>query len=227
MSPLAALLLLGCAAGTPAPGSSPRFREELTSCPSKPPLGTSFYWPASASGPIPLAVVLVGAQPWNRYGDLATKPWSHYRDIAEALASAGTAVLLFDKGGTGETGGRSPEFADRVNEAVAAVACGRARTEVGSVVLVGHSQGAAVALAAAPEAVPDRIVLLAPGAGLPDFPAGVPVAIIQPTGEASPSVKATLIPGVNHLFLREPARAGTSRVDPQALAAIVAAVRAR
>ncbi len=186
-------------------------------------IGASFFWPSAGTASLTTAVVAVGAQRWNRYGDLPGQPWGHYRDIALAVAGRGAAVVLFDKGGTGVTGGPPATFDARVREVLQVLSCVRTRPEVGSIVLVGHSQGAAVVAAAAVRNPPLRLVLLAPSAGV-STDVGIPVTVIQPATEATPALRPILVGGVNHLFLPEPATAGTSHVSAEALEQIGDAV---
>ena len=222
---LAAMLFVGCAAGPGSAGTPAAIREETFSCEGAgAPIGASFYWPATGTVSLPTAVIAVGAQRWNRYGDLPDRPWGHYRDIANALAARGVAVVLFDKGGTGVTGGPPSSFDTREDEVLQVVACARARPEVGPVTYVGHSQGAAVMVAAAARDRPARLVLLSPAAGTGAAPAGLPVTVIQPASEATPALRPTVVAGVNHLLIPEPAVAGTSHVSPEALTLIGDAV---
>jgi pimeloyl-ACP methyl ester carboxylesterase len=186
-------------------------------------------------GPRPGAVVLVGAQGWDRYGDLPDGPkWVHYRDVAEAIAGAGGVALLFDKGGTGETGGPPAGATQRVREAVAAAACLRSRPEVdpARVWLVGHSQGAMVAVRAAPEAKPAGLALLSPIAS--EAPAGLPFVVVRGTadgGEATdagllagrPDARRVLVEGGDHLLMV----GGSARISEVATRAVAEAVTGR
>lgn len=224
---LAALLLGGCAAGSGASGAPAAAREEVFVCEGAgAPIAASVFLPATGTVSLPTAIVAVGAQRWDRYGDLPGKPWGHYRQIAEALTARGAAVILFDKGGTGATAGPPATFASRVAELLQVVGCTRARPEVGPITYVGHSQGAAVVVEAARTERPAALVLLSPAPGTGEAPEGVPSTVIQAASEATPSLRPITIPGVNHLLFPEPAVAGTSRVADEALRAIGDAVLA-
>lgn len=224
---LAAFLSSGCAAGSGAGAEPAATREETFSCEGAgAPIGASIFWPTKGTVSLPTAIVVVGAQRWDRYGDLPDKAWGHYRDIAQALAARGAAAVLFDKGGTGVTGGPPASFDRRVDELTQVVACARARPEVGPLTLVGHSQGASVALAQARRDAPAALVLLSPAAGGGDLPEGVPVTVIQAAAEATPALRPILIPNANHLLMIEPAVAGTTHVAPEALQVITDAVLA-
>jgi uncharacterized protein len=89
-----------------------------------------------------------------------------FAQLANALADAGFAVVRYDKRGVGQSGGRS-EFAtlnDYAEDAVAVVKFLEKRKDVDPkrIALVGHSEGAAVALLAARRAGQvDAIVLVA------------------------------------------------------------------
>jgi pimeloyl-ACP methyl ester carboxylesterase len=187
------------------------------SCPHDPPLAATLVLPAKT--PAPTAIIAVGAQMWDRWGDLPEKQWGHYRDVARALQAAGAAALVFDKGGTGATGGPARDVTGRADEVEAAVACARARPEVGPIWLIGHSQGSAVVVQAAATVKPAGMVLLSP---IVPPPAGA--VAIQAEAESNPAWSPIVIPGASHLLMPEPAEAGVSHVDPRALRAVVAAV---
>lgn len=212
-------------------------REVRLSCPAPDrPLGASLWLPAVATGPLPTAVVLVGAQPWDRNGDLPGTPWGHYRDVARAVAEAGGAALLFDKGGTGETGGDPADLDQRVREAVAAVACVRARPEVDDarVVFVGHSQGSVVAARAARAAGVAGLVLLSPVVGAAEVPA-LPLVIVRGEADggraadeallkARPDATHVLVPNGGHLLFEGDTSPGVSHVSVVATGAVARAV---
>ncbi len=148
------LAILACNTSTPpAPGEpreapmNPAAEGTDVWCPAEPrPLAGTWLAP-KGDGPFPTALILVGARPWNRWGDAPDAPWGHYRDIAEALVAGGAAVLVFDKGGTGQTGGTTVNLSARVTEARAAVSCALAQpgADPQRFSLVGHSQGSVVA----------------------------------------------------------------------------------
>lgn len=204
------LLLLACAHPTPASADT-----ELV-CAHDPPLHGTLV---GTSGPV--VVVVVGAQMWDRWGDLPDKKWGHYRDITHALADAGASAYTFDKGGTGATGGEPQDLDGRVGELLAAVTCVRAARPTAPIVLLGHSQGAAVVAAAAAQVAPAAVVLLNPAVAPP---AGA--VVLQDDAEARPEWNPIVIPGADHLLFPSPAVAGVTHVDPRALDAIVHAVLA-
>ncbi|WP_374516501.1 alpha/beta hydrolase [Brevundimonas sp.] len=124
--------------------------------------------------PRAVAVILPGSGPTNRDGD------SHlgiaagtYRLLAEGLAGEGVATLRIDKRGI--AGSASPtfsetdlRFSDYVDDARAWAAEAAARTGQPCAWLIGHSEGALVALAATADDHPGicGLVLLS-GAGRP------------------------------------------------------------
>ena len=76
-----------------------------------------------------------------------------FAQLANALADAGFAVVRYDKRGVGQSGGRS-EFAtlnDYAEDVVAVIKFLEKRKDIDPkrIALVGHSEGAAVALLAA------------------------------------------------------------------------------
>jgi len=216
-------MLAACTSGRG--GADPaEFREERATCPGRRPVGMSYFWPTRGTVSLPTAIVVVGGQRWDRYGDLQDKRWGHYRQIAQALAKQGAAAVLFDKGGTGETGGPPADLPGRIGELVQVAGCVRERMEVGELTLIGHSQGASVVVAAASEVAPRRLVLLSPGTALGELPEGMPVTVIQAADEAIPSLRPITFPGVNHLLIEEPATPGVSKVAPEVLATIARVV---
>jgi dienelactone hydrolase len=222
---LLGLLLMACDRSEPAPTTpaAPTRVEpgSAVTCPAEPrPLAGSWLAP-DGPGPFPTAVILVGARSWNRWGDQPDAPWGHYRDIAQALVSSGSAVLVFDKGGTGETGGATVDESARVKEAHAAVAC--ALTQPGAdptrLALIGHSQGSTIATLAAVQGAPVQglvllspVVDLAPLAALPD---GLAVTLVrgsldgadaddkrlQVLGARKLQARQAVIPSADHLLL--------------------------
>ncbi len=158
---------------------------ELT-CPAPDrPLGATLWLPPAGTGPFAAGVALVGGQMWNRDGDLPDSAWHHYADVADAISRGGGAALLFDKGGTGATGGPPADDGQRVREAVAALACVRQRPEVdgGRVTLIGHSDGSVVATEVAlGDPTLHGLVLLSRGADperLAQLPVTLPVLLVR------------------------------------------------
>jgi len=98
------------------------------------------------------AVVLVGGSgPQDRDGARPELPgYAPWRDVSDALATAGLAVLRLDDRGTGESTGRfaGATTEDFAHDAAAAVAWLRrqAMIDPARIAIVGHSEGAVVAL---------------------------------------------------------------------------------
>jgi uncharacterized protein len=96
-------------------------------------------------GPFPAVVLLQGSGPEVR--------WGTSRFIADRLALAGVAALIFDKRGSGDSGGdwKTADYDDLARDALAGVALVGARPEIDAarVGLHGHSQGGFVAVRAA------------------------------------------------------------------------------
>ena len=153
--------LLGIAAcTTPAPTGTWREERAVVAIDGSTTLVGSLTLPAS---PTPLAAVqprvpgvllIGGSGPQDRDGArVELSGYAPWRELSESLAAAGMAVLRLDDRGTGESGGRfagatTDDFARDVAAAVrwlrAQPAIDRAR-----IALVGHSEGAVVALLAA------------------------------------------------------------------------------
>ncbi|CAM2960427.1 alpha/beta hydrolase [Prescottella defluvii] len=115
----------------------------------------------------PVAIVLTGSGQMNRDGDHATLAIGISRALAEALARNGIASLRYDKRGVARSGGDyyATGLADNVADAAAAIEwlCGSAGFGRDAVAVIGHSEGACLAMAlGADRAVdPSAVVLLA------------------------------------------------------------------
>ncbi len=97
-------------------------------------------------GPHPAAVLLSGDGQQDRDWTFGKLKMAKF--ISDRMASRGIAVLRFDDRGTGGSGGESEiraSFADRCNDALAAMRLLRSRSGVGAVGLCGHSGGAIIA----------------------------------------------------------------------------------
>ena len=107
--------------------------------------------PTGASGRGPAVVLVPGSIPQNRDGTIYGVPM--LGQLAGALADAGFLVVRYDKRGTGQSGGRVenaglPEYADDVAHIVDWL---KKRRDVDDkrIAVVGHSEGAAIAMIAA------------------------------------------------------------------------------
>lgn len=109
----------------------------------------------------PAAVILAGSGPNLRDGNLGT-----YRRIAEGLAANGIRSVRYDKRGIGESRALVAREDDVVlqhfvDDAVAAARDLQARQDVSAVTIIGHSEGALLAILAAAKINVAGIVLLA------------------------------------------------------------------
>jgi pimeloyl-ACP methyl ester carboxylesterase len=142
-------------------------------------IGT-FTQPAGGPARGPAALILAGSGPTPRDGNFGT-----YRRIAQGLAANGIRSLRYDKRGVGESGALVTREEDLllqhyVDDAVSAVRDLEARPDVSAVVIIGHSEGALLAILTAKAIKVAGIVLLAgPGrrfdAILREQLAGVPL----------------------------------------------------
>lgn len=115
---------------------------------------------AGAAGPFAGVVILSGSGPQDRDGMIAGQPV--YAALADGLASAGIASLRLDDRGVGMSSGPVPRApADLASDAAAALAFLRSEPDISCAGFAGHSEGAMLALLAAPEAEPAFIVSLA------------------------------------------------------------------
>jgi uncharacterized protein len=116
---------------------------------------------------LPAVVLIAGSGPLDR--DETAYGIPIFAQLANALADAGFAVVRYDKRGVGQSGGRN-EFAtlsDYAEDAVAVVKFLEKRKDIDPkrIALVGHSEGAAVALLAARRAGNVSAVAMIAGLG--------------------------------------------------------------
>jgi uncharacterized protein len=137
-------------------------------------LAGTLLTPKAASGPRPAVVLITGSGQQTRDETLpiaGLEEYRPFRQIAEALASAGFAVLRVDDRGAGlSSGGGTVGQAttrDFANDTRAQVAWLRARRDVNParITLVGHSEGAMIAsqVAAADPRIRGVVMMAGPG----------------------------------------------------------------
>lgn len=115
------------------------------------------------------ALLVGGSGPLDRDSDTRRMRLGGGRLLAAALADHGVASLRHDKRGVGGSSGsyHAAGLSDNVADAAAALAALRAQPGVDRVVVVGHSEGALIALQlAVGDHPPDGVVLLS-GAARP------------------------------------------------------------
>ena len=123
--------------------------------------------PATASGRIPLVVILAGSGPTDRNGNGPLINTNAYAQLAWGLAERGIASLRYDKRGIGETGGTGDPSQLSVDDYVAdatlaAESVGR-DSRFGPVYMLGHSEGAGLGLMAANRGAPvGGVIMVAP-----------------------------------------------------------------
>lgn len=114
-------------------------------------LGATVTKPAAATGRLP-AVVLVGG-PGRQGRDETLYGVPMFGQIAGKLADAGYFVARYDRRGVGQSGGRTEHasLSEYADDLVAVVNWLRRRKDIDAdrIAVVGHSEGAVVALAAA------------------------------------------------------------------------------
>ncbi|GAA3581282.1 alpha/beta hydrolase [Amycolatopsis ultiminotia] len=121
----------------------------------------------AGSGPHPAVVLLHGSGPVDRDGNAGKLVQNLGAPLATALAAQGIATLRYDRRGVGATPGRwrTSGFTGNCEDAAAAVRALSAHPAVGSVGVVGHSEGALHAMTLAARADVRAVVLLAGFAG--------------------------------------------------------------
>ncbi len=119
----------------------------------------------TSSAQLPAAVLVSGSGPIDRDSNMKRARIDVMRQVAEHLADRGIASLRYDKRGVGESEGeyKATGFHDNVDDARSAVAALRDRPEIDpeSVFVVGHSEGALIAIELASDASLAGAVLLA------------------------------------------------------------------
>lgn len=109
-----------------------------------------------------LVILIPGSGPVDRHGDARRLPLGIQRQLAEGLAVHGIGSVRWDKRGVGESGGEflSTGFHDLVDDALAVV--DDAASLGLPIVVIGHSEGAAIAarlLAERPSLVRGAVLL--------------------------------------------------------------------
>lgn len=125
----------------------PGAREEEVGFPSgEVELAGTFLLPGG-EGPFPAVLFIPGTGRVNRDGSAPDKPAAIFRELAYSLAEVGFASLRYDKRGVGKSGGdlSRASMSDLLADADAALWYLRSRSEVKSVLIVGHSEGAVLA----------------------------------------------------------------------------------
>jgi alpha/beta superfamily hydrolase len=104
-------------------------------------------------GPHPAALILPGSGPLDRDANHRRAPLGVSRDIAAALSGRGIASLRYDRRGAGASGGMflATGFSDNATDATNALAYLQSHPSIRSdgCLLIGHSEGASLAIAVA------------------------------------------------------------------------------
>jgi len=136
-------------------------------------LGATLTMPRGATGPVPVAVIIAGSGPTDRNGNSligGIRPNS-YAQLAWRLAERGIATLRYDKRGMPGTQGtfdiRTMTLEDFAADARAAAESLAHDPRFSRVVLLGHSEGASLALMAARQGAPIAGVVHVSGLGRP------------------------------------------------------------
>jgi uncharacterized protein len=135
-------------------------------------LGATLTLPRGAAAQVPVAVIIAGSGPTDRNGNsvLGIRPNS-YAQLAWRLAERGIATLRYDKRGMPGTQGtfdiRKMTLDDFAGDARAAAESLARDPRFSRVVLVGHSEGASLALIAARQGAPVAGVVHVSGLGRP------------------------------------------------------------
>ena len=135
-------------------------------------LAATLTLPRGVAGRVPVAVIIAGSGPTDRNGNsmLGIRPNS-YAQLAWRLAERGIATLRYDKRGMPGTQGTfdmaKMTLEDFAGDARAAAESLARDPRFSRVVLVGHSEGASLALMAARQGAPVAAVVHVSGLGRP------------------------------------------------------------
>lgn len=133
-------------------------------------LSATLQQPSYHSGKkAPVALILAGSGPTNRDGNSMAGAGGTYRKLAEYLSTRGIASLRPDKRGIGKSlpqdnREEALSFEDYVNDARAWISWLAMQPKLGPVVVIGHSEGGLVTLAALQKEQPiaGAVLLAAP-----------------------------------------------------------------
>ncbi|MFC1661013.1 alpha/beta hydrolase, partial [Gemmatimonadota bacterium] len=150
------------AGDTPAPDYSPPpgapYEAQEVSIPVKESvtLAGTLTLPTGATGPLPALAFVSGGGPQDRDSYAAIGGgWRPFRELANALSSRGVAVLRFDDRGVGASTGDYASSTERegFEDVKAALAFLRGREDIAArhLALLGHSEGARIAMWVAAE----------------------------------------------------------------------------
>ena len=135
-------------------------------------LAATLTVPRSATGRVPVAIIIAGSGPTDRNGNsvLGIRPNS-YAQLAWRLAERGIATLRYDKRGMPGTQGTfditKMTLDDFAGDARAAAESLARDARFSRVVLIGHREGASLALIAARQGAPVAGVVHVAGLGRP------------------------------------------------------------
>ena len=136
-------------------------------------LAATLTMPRGVAGPVPVVVIIAGSGPTDRNGNSlmgGIRPNS-YAQLAWRLAERGIATLRYDKRGMPGTQGtfdiRTMTLEDFAGDAPAAAESLARDSRFSRVVLLGHSEGASLALMAARQGAPVAGVVHVSGLGRP------------------------------------------------------------
>jgi len=135
-------------------------------------LAATLTVPRGVTGRVPVAVIVAGSGPTDRNGNsvMGIRPNS-YAQLAWRLAERGIATLRYDKRGMPGTQGtfdiRTMTLEDFAGDARAAAESLARDSRFSRVVLIGHSEGASLALLAARQGAPIAGVVHVSGLGRP------------------------------------------------------------
>jgi len=136
---------------------SPYRRSDVTFSNGGVKLAGSLFLPgAGARRPYPAVVLLHGSGPQSR--------WGRHRYWADQFARAGVATLIYDKRGSGDSGGdwRNSRFEALADDALMAIRLLAARADIDRtrIGLFGHSQGGVIAPLAATRGRPGEVAFV-------------------------------------------------------------------
>ena len=122
----------------------------------------------TATGKVPVAIIIAGSGPTNRDGNSRMLPGNNnaYKLLAELLAAQGIASVRYDKRGIGDSVAPGMKEADLrfemyVDDAAGWIAKLRSDTRFSTITVIGHSEGSLIGMLAASRAKADGYVSVA------------------------------------------------------------------
>ena len=188
--------------------------------------------PDGHQGPVPAVMLLSGSGPQDRMAEMLEGAYSAHRDWTRQLTAAGFAVIRYDEPGTGGSGGDWAEtgiyeLKDAALSVLdAAAATGRLDSE--RLYILGHSEGAMIAMIMAAERADLAGLVLAAGPGgrlldILEHQTRVQVEAFSSDPEAQAQKRAELDATMGAAIMHYASLRESAQLDPLGMARLVEA----